>query len=220
MQPGIITALEMQKRDKERVNVYLDGEFAFGLPLIEAAQLKKGQHLSHAQIQDLKHKDTVQRAVDRAVRLLARRPYSTSEIRRNLLKHDTPETVVDIALERLSALGYLDDRAFARYWLENRDTFKPRGPVALRHELRQKGIEDSIIDETLESLDVQQAAYRAALSKIRSMRGKTRKEFDQKVGSFLQRRGFTYATCREVLDQIATEMIEQDHKYFAEESLE
>ena len=218
MQPGTITALEIQKRDKERVNVYLDGEFAFGLPLIEAAQLHKGQHLSLDEINTLKHKDTVQRAVDRAVRLLARRPYSATEIRRNLQKHDTPETVVDIAIDRLTSLGYLDDRAFAQYWLENRDTFKPRGPIALRHELRQKGIANGIIDEVLESLDVQQAAYRAAQSKTRAMQGKTRHTFEQKVGSFLQRRGFTYATCREVLDQLAADLVEENPEFFAEDS--
>ena len=79
-----ITALEIQKRHKDRVNVYLDGEFAFGLPVIEAARLHSGQELSEEEIKALQAVDSLARAFDQAVRLLARRPYSTAEIRRNL----------------------------------------------------------------------------------------------------------------------------------------
>ncbi len=215
MQSGTVTALEIQKRNKERVNLYLDGEFVFGIPLIEAAKLHKGQHLDEQQLTELRHADAVQRAVDRGARFLSYRPRSIDEIRRNLLKHETPESVVEIAIERLSNLGYLDDMAFAKFWLENRDTFKPRGPMALRHELRSKGISNEIIEIVLESLDAPDAAYRAAQSKVRAMRGKTLAEFRKKVGSFLQRRGFNYQTSRDVLEQLIQELTDETPDYFA-----
>ena len=56
---GTITALEIQKHNQERVNVYLDGEFAFGLTVLEAARLKKGQALSDNEISALRAKDSV-----------------------------------------------------------------------------------------------------------------------------------------------------------------
>lgn len=216
MQSSIITALEIQKRDKERVNLYLDGEFAFGIPLMEAAKLRKGQKLSPEQIDELRHLDAVQRSMDKAVRFLSYRPRSIDEVRRNLIQNETPETIVEIALERLTHMGYLDDDAFARYWLENRDTFKPRGATALRYELRQKGISDTIIEGVLSEFDAEDAAYRAAQSKVRSMRGKTQEDFRKKVGSFLQRRGFTYNVCNGAIEQCIQEIAEDDPEFFAE----
>ena len=136
----VITALEVQKRNKERVNVYLDDEFAFGLSLMEAAVLKKGQTLSDEEIDQLKQEDAIVQAVDHAIRFLSYRPRSSQEVRQNLSKKKIPETVIESALERLENLGYLDDSAFVRFWVENRNSFKPMGARALSYELRQKGI--------------------------------------------------------------------------------
>lgn len=214
---GIVTALEMQKRNKERVNVYLDGEYAFSLTLMEAAKLKKGQTLSEADVQQLQAIDDVHKAVDRAARFLSYRPRSTQEVRQNLLKNGTSEEVTDLALERLAHLGYLDDVAFTRFWLENRDLFKPRGPMALRYELRQKGIADSIIDTALEALDEDDAAYRAALPRVRRLRGASQQAFRQKLSNFLQRRGFSYATSRDAITQIIAETVADDPEFFADD---
>lgn len=216
MQSGKITALEMQKRNKERVNIYLDDEYAFSITLIEAAKLKKGQVLTAEEIEVLKNEDTINKAVERGVRFLSYRPRSIQEVRRNLVKHETAESVIELALERLINLGYLDDRAFAKYWLENRDTFKPRGPMALRHELRQKGIDNGIVDELLSDLDVFTSAYRAAQPRLNRLRGLDQKTFKHKINTFLQRRGFTYGTIREVIEQLITEIVEDESEYFSE----
>lgn len=218
MQSGKITAIEIQKRNKERVNIYLDGEYVFSMTLIEATKLRKGQHLTPADITALKDEDDIQKAVERAVKFLGYRPRSTSEVRRNLIKHDTPEPVVDITIERLEGFGYLDDRAFAKFWLENRDTFKPRGLRALRYELRQKGIADALINELLEEVDVQDAAYRAAQTRLRKLRGTNQRDFKHKLSNFLQRRGFNYGISRDVIEQLITELANNDPDYFAEES--
>ncbi len=209
-----ITALEIQKRNKERVNVYLDGEFAFGLPIIEAARLKKGQELSEEEIAALRAIDDVTRAFDMAVTLLARRPYSTAEIRRYLETKEIADPVVQEALSRLEQRGYVDDRAFAQYWLENREQFRPRGPRALQFELRQKGIAEDIIASVLEGMDSHDAAYRAASEKARRLRGLSRRDFQQKLGAFLARRGFDYDIVREVTDQLVRELEDDNADFF------
>lgn len=214
---GTITALEVQQRNKERVNVYLDGEYAFSLALIEAAKLKKGQQLTEEDIRTLRDTDDINKAIDRAARFLGYRPRSIAEVRRNLAQKKVTDEVIDTAIERLQAMGYLDDLAFARYWVENRDTFKPRGPMALRHELREKGVADSIVDTVLEDFDSTDAAYRAAEDKARRLRGLSRPVFEKKLGSFLQRRGFPYAVCRDVLDQLTTQLTEEDPTFFRED---
>ena len=210
----VVTALEIQQKNKERVNVYLDGEFAFGLDMMVAAGLHKGQQLTEAEIEVLRDEDAVSRAVDRAVRFLAYRPRSTAEVRRNLSEKAIPEAVIAAAVERLNRLGYLDDQAFARFWVENRDTFKPLSPRALRYELRQKGVADAAIERALSGLDSQDAAYRAAQSQLRRQRGRTRVEFRNKMAAFLQRRGFGYEEIRTVVEQLITEMEDEDPEFF------
>lgn len=211
---GTITLLEVQKRNKERVNVHLDGEYAFSLALIEAAMLKKGQVLTDDEVAALRGKDAVERAVERGVRFLSYRPRSISEVRRNLAEHDVTEGEIEAAIDRLCALGYLDDHAFTRFWLENRAAFKPMGPRALRYELRQKGIDDAIIDAALEALQPDDAAYQAAHSRALKLRGHTPKAFQHKLGSFLQRRGFSYEDSRDAIERLRQEFAEQDPAFF------
>jgi regulatory protein len=209
-----ITALEVQKHNKERVNVYLDGEFAFGLPILNAATLHKGQLLTEDEIAALRAIDDVTRAVDQAVTLLARRPYSTTEIRRHLNTKKIAPEVIEEALIRLAQLGYVDDRAFASYWIENREQFRPRGARALRYELQQKGIPQDIINEALEVFDAHDAAYRAAQEQARRLRGLAEDEFRNKLGAFLARRGFEYEIVREVIDQFVRELEDENPETF------
>lgn len=210
-----ITALEVQKRNKERVSVYLDGEFAFGLPATEAARLHKGQTLTEGEIAALQQVDAVARAFDHAVMLLARRPYSTAEIRRNLETNETALPIIEEVLSRLERLGYADDHAFAQYWIENREQFRPRGPNALQYELRQKGISQPVIDAALKDFDSRKSAYRAAQDRVRRLRGMKQAEFRNKLGAFLLRRGFGYDIVREVVGQLINELMEEEPDYFA-----
>jgi regulatory protein len=212
-----ITLLERQKNNPERVNVYLDGEFAFGLNEMDAVTLRKGQQLTESEIDELRQKDAVVKAVDYAANLLSYRPRSTKEIRERLLKHSFNDVVADAAIEKLLGLGYLDDRAFARFWIEDRNRFKPLGRRALSFELRNKGIEQAIIQELLEEIvDEGDGAYEAALKRVRQMRGTTKREFKQKIGAFLQRRGFGYEAVNGALTQLIQELADDDPEFFTE----
>ena len=212
-----ITLLERQKNNPERVNVYLDGEFAFGLNEMDAVMLRKGQQLTESEIDELRQKDAVVKAVDYAANLLSYRPRSTKEIRERLLKHSFNDVVADAAIEKLLRLGYLDDRAFARFWIEDRNRFKPLGRRALSFELRNKGIEQAIIQELLEEIvDEGGGAYEAALKRVRQMRGTTKREFKQKIGAFLQRRGFGYEAVNGALNQLIQELADDDPEFFTE----
>ncbi|MEA3377684.1 MAG: RecX family transcriptional regulator, partial [Chloroflexota bacterium] len=122
-----ITALTFQKHNKDRVNVYLDGQFAFGLAAIEAARLRVGQKLSDDEVVELQTKDQIERAYERALNYLSYRPRSEAEVRRSLGKKDVEEAVIDAVIGRLKRAGLLDDREFAKYWVDNRARFNPRG---------------------------------------------------------------------------------------------
>lgn len=211
---GQITALEVQKRNKERVNVYLDGEFAFGLTMIEAAKLHRGQTLTAAEITDLQAQDAVDVALDRAVNFLSYRPRSIQEVRRNLSQKDIAEPVIEQVIARLEGYGYVDDLAFARFWVTNRDSFKPKGPLALRQELREKGIANAIMEQVLTEVDFSDAAYRAAAKKAPRWQTMERRAFRQKMYEYLARRGFFASTIHDVIDRYIEELAIPDKQDF------
>ncbi len=201
-----ITALRLQQRNRERVNVYLDGVFAFGLPAVIAASLRVGQSLGEDEIASLQGQDEVQRAYDHALRFLASRPRSTGEVRRNLERQALTDATVNAVIQRLQAAGYLDDEAFARFWVSNREQFRPRAPLALRQELRQKGIADSIINQALHEVDSEDSAYRAGLAQARRYETLDQRTFRQKLGGYLLRRGFAHSEVWPVVDRIWSEL--------------
>lgn len=205
---GTITALVAQKRNKERVNVYLDGEFAFGLAMIEALKLKKGQHLSDEEIDRLKALDEIEVAHERALNYLEYRPRSVEEVRRSLRKSKRgfSEAAIEAVIERLERAGLLDDAAFARFWVENRERFKPRSRHALRYELRQRGVADRVMDPILDGVDEADAAYRAGMDKARRYVRDEEERFRKRLSDYLSRRGFSYSIVRDAVDRIWSEM--------------
>jgi regulatory protein len=201
---GTITELRFQKRNADRVNVYLDGQFAFGLAAIEAAHLKVGQELDDADIARLQKQDEIERAYERALNFLSYRPRSEAEVQRNLREKNVAGEVIETVVERLARAGLLNDREFARYWVENRLQFKPRGARALRQELWEKGVPDPVVTETLEEFDEEDAAREVAEAGARRMAHLDPADFRRKLSAYMTRRGFSYA----VINPLVEEMLE------------
>lgn len=201
---GKITALRFQKRNQNRVNVYLDDRFAFGLAAIEAAHLQVGQTLSDEEIALLQSRDKSERAYERALNFLSYRPRSEAEVRRNLRQAAVDEVAIEAVIERLVRAGLLDDLEFARYWVENRVQFNPRGARALRYELGQKGVAASAIAEALEGFDEQASARAVAETRARRLVHLAPRDFHRKLRGYMARRGFSYS----VIEPLIAEMSE------------
>ena len=206
---GSITRLAFQKHAADRVNVYLDGQYAFALPAIEAARLGVGQFLDDAAIAQLQVQDERQKAYDRAVRFLSYRPRSQAEVRRNLLAAGLEADLVEATLARLVAQGYLDDAEFARFWVENRQQFRPKGSQALRGELRQRGVAAETVEAALVDLDPQAGAYEAGQPRAVRLAALVQTDppaFRRKLGDFLLRRGFAYEVVKPTVSRLLQEM--------------
>jgi regulatory protein len=203
---GTITALKVQKRNPQRVNVYLDGRYAFGLAAIEAAKLRRGQVLSDEDIEKLKERDSCEKAHNRALRFLSYRPRSEAEVRRYLQGKAVSPAVEEEVIERLTRARLLDDLAFARYWVENRERFKPRSLRMLRHELRQKGVDAKTIAQALADLNEEESAYRAAAQRGRRLAHLDQASFRQKLSAYLLRRGFPYGVVNSTVERIWQEL--------------
>ncbi|MEK6256327.1 MAG: RecX family transcriptional regulator [Chloroflexota bacterium] len=201
-----ITALKVQKRNKQRVNVYLDGSYAFGLSRIVAAWLTIGQIVTPQKIIELKSSDTDEVAFQRALNFLSYRPRSAWEIESNLRKHDVDEEIINQVLARLIEKKFINDTEFAELWVENRSAFKPRGARMLRMELRQKRVPEEDILKALLDLDERQLVYKAALSRAPRFKNLEWNEFRNKLYGYLSRRGFNYENISEIVSKVWEEI--------------
>jgi regulatory protein len=213
-----ITSLVVQKRNPNRVNVHLDGEYAFGLARIVAAWLRVGQELDEEKLKRLQVEDARERAVQQALLFLSYRARSESEIRQNLHKHEIPDEVIEETLARLRQDGLANDGQFAQAWVENRSTFRPRSRRMLAMELRQKGLDDQAVSSALQDVDDEPLAYEAAKKRASRLKGLEWADFRKKLSEFLTRRGFSYSVIAPVVTRIWNE-VRKDEKPYEEEDI-
>jgi regulatory protein len=206
---GQITALQRQRGRRERINVMVDGRFAFSADpeTVLTAGLKVGMILDDAAVARLHDQDEAVRLFNDALRFLSFRPRSSIEVERYLRGRGADEATSASILERLQRTELIDDQAFARYWVENRATFSPRGDRALQAELRAKGVAgaeiDAVLEETGESEE--DRAYRAGQKRLRLLARLDPESFRRRMYAFLQRRGFDYETSRSATERLWAE---------------
>jgi len=199
-----ITGLAPGKSREKRVNVYLDGEFAFSM-LAEVALkegLKKGQEISKSRLKALTDTDRYQRCLNAAIRYLGYRPRSETEVRQRLKKHGFEDDCTEKAIARLKEQGLVDDVAFARFWKDNRESFSPRSQRQMKLELRRKGLAVDVIELVIDEIDESDSAYRAALGKARRLPREDYQVFRRRLGAYLGRRGFGYDIIKETVDRV------------------
>ncbi len=201
--PSRITSITVQKKNRGRINIFIDGEYAFSISRALAPDLKEGDEISPERIDQLKHADEKDTAYNRALHFLKFRPRSRAEMEIYLKGKKFSFETVTQTISRLEANGLLDDAAFARLFVEDRLCFRPRGVHALRFELKAKGIPEEIIEEALEGCNEEKAAVDALASKIKQWEGLEKKEFQKKAFDFLRRRGFHSSTCLWASEQAA-----------------
>ncbi len=212
-----ITALEVQKKNPNRVNVHLDGEFAFGLARITAAWLKVGDTLTDEKIAALQNEDMRERALQQALLFLSYRARSEKEIRQNLKKHEYSEDAIEHTLTRLRENRLANDNEFAQAWVENRSTFRPRSRRALTMELRQKGLDEETVREAVSNVDEEALAYETARKRAPRLASLEWGEFRKKLSEHLARRGFPYPVVSSVVTRIWNETHAAEPKYEDEE---
>jgi regulatory protein len=207
---GRVTALEPQAKHPNRFNVYVEDHFALGLSAYVAARLRVGQELSTKELEELAQAEQLEEAHERALGRLEARPRSEAEIRRYLLGKEYSSEIIDQVIDRLRSAGLLGDREFAKFWVENRQVFRPRSARALKYELRQKGVPPEEIARSVKKLDEADSAYRAARPRAERLRRLDAQEFRAKLSGFLARRGFDYQVTRDTVSRIWKEIKGQD----------
>jgi regulatory protein len=235
----IITRISRQKR-RARYNIEIDGEFAFGVSEIMLARnnLRKDKELSDSQIDKLKREAEEDKLYEKALRFLSYRPRSKREaelyLKRKLSTTQTTKTnpnsksqpkekIIRPILQKLEKEKYLDDREFARWWVEQRTKARiPKGERIIKSELFSKGIARNIIEEAFSDFETEvevetetetdtevksnTPVLRAARARLDRYKGSDKYIFKRRMISFLLRRGFEWEEVKGVVDRLVKEL--------------
>lgn len=215
MPTGKVTAIKAQAHSSQRVNLFIEGEFAIGVSLntLAAERLFVGALIDDEGWARLHAAEQADKALQAAMRLLEARPRSAAEVRLRLRQKEFAADAIDYALGRLGELGLINDVAFSRYWVENRQAFRPRGALALRDELRRKGVGRDTIDAALAATNDDPEAEQARAMELarkalrRYADAPDRWSFQRRLGAVLQRRGFRLDTIKPILDTLWNEIV-------------
>lgn len=203
---AIISKISTQKR-RGRYNIFLDGQYAFSVSQKTVAEfvLLKGKELTSFEIEKIKQFDDNARASDLAARFLSYEPRTVYEVLQYLNKHEITSVAATAAVDELSKLGYLDDENYTQLFIQNNLKIGSDGPFALSRKLKQKGVNEEIIDNALmkisntDWLTIGQRLVKTMRSKVGKI---SEYELKRKIKSKLLTHGFNSEIAQEVIDQL------------------
>ena len=204
-----ITKIEVQKNRKDRVNVFLDDGFAFGLDqeVVLRHHLHEGDALSESLIGNILLAEEKARAKEKALSYLGYRARSAEELKKKLLKKGFSDKTIQAIVDDFRRVGLLDDRQFAETYVHSRMIQKPMGKRLLRKELLSKGIDEEMIDRAIEEAYGNRCETEVAKDliqkKLQSTHSKEKESKIQKkkLTDFLLRRGFDWEVISEVFQE-------------------
>ncbi|MBQ8433211.1 MAG: regulatory protein RecX [Clostridia bacterium] len=194
-----ITDMQIQKRNKSRANIYIDGEFAFALEMLTVMKLglKIGKEI---------HVDTVKMALfdsetsvafGKAVDYLARAMKTTKQMRDYLTKKGYAPDVVECVIDKLKGYKYLDDETYAKLYTQQSKTHK--GQRRIKQELLNKGISHTEVDSQVQIDEDDELATATTLAQ-KYLKNKDRDiKTMQKLQRFLLYRGFDFDIVNSVI---------------------
>ena len=194
-----ITDMQIQKNNKTRANIYVDGEFSFALEMLTVMKLglKIGQEVSEAKLREAMFDSEKSVAFERAMGYLNRGMKTERQIRDYLVGKSYAPEVVDYVVTRLKEYRYIDDTEYARLYVERNSATK--GGRRLRQELVQKGISVTLAEENTQ-LDGEQTLANAQSLADKYMRGKPSDiKTLQKLQRYLLSRGYDFDTVNAVV---------------------
>lgn len=211
-----ITAITAQVKDKNRVNVMVNGVYRFSLDIFQVGELglKVGREYSEEELVELEQESQFGKLYGRALEYCLMRPHSGKEVRDYLWRKTrttkvrtrdgalkeragVSQVVAERVFDRLVEKGYIDDEQFTRYWVENRSLTKGASRRKLIAELRAKGVEQAIIDQALA------LSTRSDEDELRKVINKKRARYpdDQKLIAYLAGQGFGYDDIKQALNE-------------------
>lgn len=202
----LVTAITPQKRDETRYNIFIDGEYAFALPMQDILyfKLKEGQEAAEETIDFIRKNLIYIKAQDTALHFIGYKMRTVQEIRRKLAEKEFAEETIEEVIAFLEKYGYADDREYCRKYIREKLRMKPKSGYALKIELRQRGISSRIIDEVMGETEMDEAgdAFRWLEKKSHGQWPPENEKKKKQLYDFLLRKGYSYDIIGEAFRQM------------------
>lgn len=197
-----VTDIKQQVKRKDRYSIFIDGKYSFALSEsgLLSSGLKIGLEISNEELETQKQASVEDKGVYRVLDLISRRPRSEGEIKEYLKRKKYSDEEIEKILNVLSNKGYIDDQDFSRRWVENRRLLKPISTRKLWAELKQKRVNEEIIQQVLQNDETNEIDVIEEL--IRTKSRQTRYQDKQKLLQFLVRQGFNYEDIKQAFSNI------------------
>ena len=204
---AVITKIEIQKRNKERVNIYLDGEYAFAISveLVYKENLKVKDEVDTEKLKSVADKEAYIRCKNSALKIIERSYKTEKEVREKLLMKGYEERHIENSIQFLKEYKFLNDEYYAEAFI--RDKLSSKGSARIKQDLIKKGISQEIIEEKIEGIDKsseKETAKELAEKKLRVIRKSESDTYkiSGKLYRFLISKGYTYDIVKEVVKDV------------------
>ncbi len=195
-----ITDIKQQEKLKGRYSIFVDEKYAFSLSdtALLDAKLTVGQGLAQDELVAYKQMSTDDKLYGQVLRYLAIRSRSRWEIEAYFKRKNVSSETAEKIFTKLQELGLVDDKKFAKSWVENRRLLKPTSKRRLQLELKQKRISQDVIDEVLSEDETDETTVLRGL--IVRKRRQTKYQDNEKLMAYLSRQGFNYSDIKDALE--------------------
>ncbi|MBQ7758840.1 RecX family transcriptional regulator [Anaerotignum sp.] len=202
----LVTAITQQKKDATKYNIFIDGEYAFALPMQDILyfKLKEGKEVAEETVAFIQKNLIYIKAQDTALHFIGYKMRTVKEIRQKLTEKEFAEETIDEVIAFLEKYGYADDREYCRKYIKEKLRMKPKSGYALKIELKQRGISSRIIDEVMAETEVDEEgdAFRWLEKKSRGQWPPADEKQKKKYYDFLLRKGYSYDIIGEAFRQM------------------
>ena len=196
-----ITDIDVQKKNKNRVSVFVDGEYSFSLEQIDALRLslKIGMEITGEDVRKYNIESNLGKARAKAGDMLSRRPYSMHEFKAKLSDKGFDDVIVDAIADEFLELGYLDDLEYAKMYVEDA-RMKMKGDKKIAYELSLKGVSERITREALDTCEEVPLDEIANIINTKyALMNITDYKIKQKITAYLASRGFSFSTINDAI---------------------
>lgn len=211
---GKITKIETQKNNVERANIFIDEDFAFGcdMELIYKLRLKKGDVVDNNNIEEILKKEDFSKCKSQALRSVTRGYKTEKEIRDKLTQKEFQDSSIEKTIDFLKEYKFIDDDKFALMF--SKDKSYNQGRNKIKYALKRKGIDDTIIEKSLSTIDEEDEHSKALeLGKkkysILEKRENDKRKLYQKMCNYLIGRGYEYSLVKKVVNEIISGIEEE-----------
>lgn len=204
---GSITEISVQKKNKNRCNIYIDNIFAFGVSneLIYKENLKVGMIIDEEKLKKIAYEENLINCKETALKIIERSYKTKKEMEKRLLEKGYNLEEINETLKFLERYNFINDESYTKAFIKNKT--KTQGKQKIKYALKNKGVSEEIIEEELSNLDMKKEKENANILALKKYNILIKRENDkykikEKIIRFLISRGYNYDVAKDAVKEM------------------